>query len=476
MTLAKARPRMASIAWPMLAELLLGFAVGLMGLWLAAGISDTTAAAFALSNQVQVAFFLLFRIVSMGVSVVVTQNLGAGNRSGADETARASLGASTWLGLAVALLVFSSAGRLLRWVNAPPEVLTLAQPYLQTLALALLLDAYNASMASVMRAHLRTRDVMLNILSMHGLHLLLCFPLMRGFGPVPALGLVGFALALGLSRAFGLGLHLWLWRWRLDLVPRARDWWVVHWKRLGPVLHIGLPGAAENVAYRVAMLVSVSVVAGMGAQALATQSYAFQCMHIVVLFSLSIGLASEVLIGHLVGAAHLRQAHRLLRNSLMLGLLGSLLVSLLVAGTAQWTLHLFTNDPQIIASASTLLWITVLLEPGRTCNVIIINALRAAGDARFPVLAGAASMLFVMAGGSWLLGVHFQLGLAGVWIAYAADEWLRGLMMAARWFGHGWLPAAKAAHRRVQKHRVSTMGKLSNSGGIIPATDASESI
>ena len=470
MTHIVVRPRLVSIAWPMLAELILGFSVGLMGLWLAATLSDTSAAAFALSNQVQVAFFLLFRIVSMGVSVVVTQYLGAGNRIGADQTARAALGASTWLGLAVALVVFSGAGTLLRWVNAPSEVLTLAQPYLQTLALALMLDAYNASMASVMRAHLRTRDVMINILSMHSLHLLLCFPLMRGLGPIPAFGLVGFALALGLSRAFGLTLHLWLWRWRLNLVPRARDWWVVHWKRLGPVLHIGLPGAAENVAYRAAMLVSVSVVAGLGSQSLATQSYAFQLMNVVVLFSLAIGLASEVLIGHLVGAGSLRKAHRLLRKSLLLGFGVSVGMALLVASTAPWTLHLFTHDPQIIASATTLLWITVLLEPGRTCNVIIINALRAAGDARFPVMAGAASMLFVMAGGSWLLGVHFHLGLVGVRIAYAADEWLRGLTMAARWFGHGWLPAAKASRRRVQKHRVSTMGKVSNSDGIIAGT------
>jgi Na+-driven multidrug efflux pump len=130
-------------------------------------------------------------------------------------------------------------------------------------------------------------------------------------------------------------------------------------------------------------------------------------------------------------------------------------VAALAAATAPWTLRLFTQDREIIAAATTLLWITVLLEPGRTCNVIIINALRAAGDARFPVMVGAVSMLFVMAGGSWLLGVHFQLGLVGVWIAYAADEWLRGLAMAARWFLRGWLPSAKAARRRVLRQRLA---------------------
>ena len=64
-----------------------------------------------------------------------------------------------------------------RW---PGPVTALGTPYLQVLAFALVLDAFNANMASVMRAHLRTRDAMFNILAMHSVHLLLCLPMMRG--------------------------------------------------------------------------------------------------------------------------------------------------------------------------------------------------------------------------------------------------------------------------------------------------------
>ena len=436
-----------------MAELLLGFGVGLLGLWLASQESDSASAAFALSNQVLGTFFLLFRIISMGVSVVITQNLGAGNIGSANAIARAALGASSWLGLGAALVVFFGAAPLLGLLHAPAPVQGLGQPYLQMLAFALLLDAYNASMASVMRAHLRTRDTMFNILSMHALHLLLCLPLMRGYGPIPALGLPGFALAMAISRAFGVAVHLLLWRWRLQLVPVAHDWWRLRRGLLGPVLHIGLPGAAENIAYRLAMLVSLTVVAGMGTAQLATHTYASQVMNIIVLFSVSVGFAGEILVGHLVGAGQLHRANRMVRKSLAWGLAVSLLVAVTAAATAPWTLRLFTRDPDIIATATTLLWLTVLLEPGRTCNIVIINALRATGDAKFPVLAGAASMLLVMAGGSWLLGVHFGLGLVGVWIAYAADEWLRGLVMAWRWFGHAWVPAAIATRRRVFSQR-----------------------
>lgn len=441
------RPRLLHITWPLFAELILGFGVGLLGLWLAARASDNAAAAFALSNHLLSAFFLLFRIISMGVSVVITQNLGAGNRADADRTARASLGATTWLAIFTAVVVFFGAEVLLTTMNAPLPVLQLAKPYLQMLALALALDAYNATMASVMRAHMRTRDTMLNILAMHLIHLLLCFPLMQ------SMGLVGFAMAMGLSRAFGLALHILLWRWRLELIPLARDWWVVHSKVLSPVLHIGLPGAAENIAYRLAFLVSITVVSGLGATALATHSYTTQIMNMIVLFTAAIGFACEILIGHLIGAGQLHQANRLLRKCLLWGLGVSFCFALIAALTAQWTMRLFTQDAQIIASATTLLWLTVILEPGRTCNIVIINALRATGDARFPVVAGAASMLIVLAGGSWLLGVYFELGLIGVWIAYAADEWVRGLIMATRWFRFGWLPSAKKTRRRVIQQR-----------------------
>jgi Na+-driven multidrug efflux pump len=66
------------------------------------------------------------------------------------------------------------------------------------------------------------------------------------------------------------------------------------------------------------------------------------------------------------------------------------------------------------------------------------------------VAVGSVSMLIVLAGGSWLLGIHFGWGLPGLWIAYAADEWIRGLLMWRRWATLGWLPHARAVRRRLR--------------------------
>ncbi len=443
------KPRLAPVALPLFLELGLGMAVGLVGTALAARESDAAAAGFALAHQVAAMLFILLRIVGAGISVVVSQALGAGRRDQADAVARAALGASSWVGGFCAAMALGGAEPLMRLLNAPPEVLPLAAPFLQWMAPALLMDTWNAAMASVMRAHLRPRDVLAVVVAMHATHLVLALLLM------PRWGLAGFAAALAASRALGLVLHAWLWRTRLQLRPRASDLWRLPRAELAAVLRIGAPGAAENIAYRLAFVFSVGVVGSLGASSLATQAYVLQFNHFTLLAGLAIGLAGEIVVGHHIGAGRLHEAHRLVKRALALGLLLSVAVAGAAALAGPWLLRIFTQDPAILAAGAVLMWWSVLLEPGRTFNLVVINALRAAGDARYPVAVGALSMLVVLAGGSWLLGVVLGWGLTGVWIAYAADEWLRGLLMWRRWRRHGWVPHARASRRRLRAARAS---------------------
>lgn len=450
-----ASPRLLSLAWPLFTELLLGILVGVIGTMLAARQSDAAGGAFSLANHVAAMLFLLFRVIGAGVAVVVSQNLGGGRRDRADAVARATLGASSWIGGITALLALAGAGLLLRTMGAPAEVLPLAVPFLQALAPALLLDAYNASMSSVMRAHLRTRETLAVIVAMQAVHLAMVLPLMG------ALGLPGYALSLAISRLFGLVLHNLLWRLRLGIRPRRHDWVRLPRRELAAVMHIGLPAAAENLGWRLAFMVSVAVAAQLGAQSLATHAYVMQVLTCILLFALANGVAVEIVVGHQVGAGHLHAAHKLVRRALVVGLVLAAVVALAAALAGPWILRRFTQDEAIVAAGATLLWITVLLEPGRTFNLVVINALRAAGDVRYPVIAGAGSMLVVLAGGSWLLGWQLGWGLPGVWIAYTADEWVRGLLMWRRWARHDWVPYARATHRRMKRSRGGDGGPLS---------------
>lgn len=444
-------PRILPIAVPMFLEMAVGIAVGVVSTALAARVSDVAGAAFSLANHVFAMLFILFRIVGAGVGVVVAQTLGSGRRDAADEVARATLGASTWVGLFTAACALLGADPLLRLLNAPDEVRALGVPLLQALAPAMVLDAWNASMSSVMRSHLRSREALGVIIWTQCVHVGLALWWMPSGGWGWGWGLVGYAAALSASRMAGIAAHLALWRGRLNLRPQWSDVWRLNRRALSGVLRIGLPGAAENIAYRAAFVVSVAVVGSLGAGALATQAYVLQISYVAVMASLAVGLSAEIVVGHLVGAGRLHEAHRLVKRALAAGLMLSLIVAVVAATLGPWLLSGFTQDPTILAQGAVLLWFTVILEPGRTFNLVVINALRAAGDARYPVMAGAASMALVLAGGSWLLGQVWGWGLVGVWVAYAADEWCRGLLMWRRWVQLKWVPHARAVHQRMRR-------------------------
>ena len=441
-------PRLASIAGPMFAEMALGLLSGLVGTALAARQGDAMGAAFGLANQVAAMLFVLFRIVGAGIGVVIAQALGGGHRGAAERSARAAIGASTWVGGGCALLALAAAWPLMRLMHAPADVLPQAAGFLQWLAPTVLLDAWLTALATVLRSHLKVRSTLKVMLLMQLLHLGLAWPMMTAWG----WGLAGYAWALLLARGVGIALLLWLWRQELGVAVQRADWWRLQLATLRPMLAVGLPGAAENIAWRLAYMTSIAVVGSLGTVALATHAYVMQVVHLLLPFSMAIGLSAEIVVGHLVGAGQLHSANRLVRRSLARGLGLAAVVALCAALAGPWLMRRFTADPRIIVLGSQVLWLVVAVETGRCFNLVLVNTLRAAGDARYPVTAGAVSFAAVLAGGSWLLGVGLGAGLAGVFAAYAADEWLRGLLMWRRWVSLGWVPFARRAHRRLQRH------------------------
>ncbi len=450
------RPRLLSITWPIFSEHLLHASVGILFVWLTARISDSTAAAFGLSNQIMTFFVILFRLVGIGASVVITQYLGAGDRAGAERIARASLAAGLSLGMFSAIVIWLGADALLALLKLPDDLRPEARPYLLLLGAALIFDSLNSTMASVLRAYTFTRATLLLIVTMYASSLVIGLPFMYGSFGLPRLGLVGIGIGFVASRIIAQILYHWLWQRRLHIRPHVEDWWKIRVAALKEMMHIGLPGAGENIAYRISFTANLAIVAGFGATALATHTYILQISYFVLLCGLAIGFGTEIVVGHQIGAGQLHDANRLVRKALRFGLTGAFCVAGIVALCGKTILGAFSSDPAIVSGGATILCILVLLEPGRTFNLVVINALRATGDARFPVVFGVFSMFFVAVGLAWLLGIHFGLGLVGVWLGFAADEWVRGIAMYIRWRRHAWVPHARRTRRRIIKQRVET--------------------
>jgi putative MATE family efflux protein len=447
----KVRPSLNAVAAPIFGEFLLGMTVAMAGLYLASDTSDAAAGTFGLTQQVLETLFVIFRVLAIGLGVVVTQLIGSGQRDAVRRTSYMALAASTWAGLLAASWLLLGKGFTLDLLNAPAEVVPLAIGYMLLLAPAMLLEAYNISMAAVLRAHLFARESLFIMVAMHGTHLLLAFVFMRGLGSWDGWGLNGYAVAFLLSRGLGLLLHLGFWQQRMDLHPKLHHWWALPMRTLGPVLRIGLPGAAQELGYRLAFMVSLSATARLGVAALATHSYTLQTLKYVLLISMAIGWACEIMVGRMVGAGRLREADRMVKKGVRSGMLASGSLVLIAALAAPWIMRAFTKDPAIIQAAQTLLWMSVALELGRVFNLVVIGALRATGDVNFPVYASIGSFALLLGLGSYFMGRWW--GLPGIWAAYVADECLRGGLMWWRWRQKGWLAHARKTLRGLRRAR-----------------------
>lgn len=219
------------------------------------------------------------------------------------------------------------------------------------------------------------------------------------------------------------------------------------------ILNIGLPGAGENLSWHAQYMVMTSVIATFGTIALATHGIYFQIVLILMIFSISIGMGTEILVAHYTGAMKLDLANRQLMRSVKLGEIVTILITFHIPlGTGAFLVSIFTSDQQVLALASTLFIITAFQEPGRILNIIIINSLRATGDTKFPVIMAVISMWGISIPIGCFLGIYMGWGLMGVWIGFAADEWVRGIAMFIRWKTKIWHKTAKKLYETTLKN------------------------
>ncbi|AOX99433.1 MATE family efflux transporter [Jeongeupia sp. USM3] len=447
---APQRPTLFQLAWPLFLEQLLHMLVGMIGVFMVSHIGDSAVAGLSAANQVVSLCIMVFGFVAIGGSVVLTHHIGAGDRQGTRSVAVAAIAVNAWLGLALGIVVAVLADPLLRAMQLSDALRGYARPYLVIVGASLCLEAVNLSVSAVLRAHGHSRTAMWVSLAQNVVSACGNAVLLFGLLGAPVLGVEGVAYATVLGRIVALLALILLLGRALGWHPQLRELLVVPADVLRRILHIGLPAAGEKVSWYLAFMTITALSARLGDTTLATQTYAMQLVHIVVLTSVAIGLATEILIGQLVGAGEFDAAYRQVLQSLKLGWLFAGSMALLVALAAPWLLGLFTADAAIIATGTVLMYIGIVLEPGRVANLVAINALRAAGDVRYPVVVGMLSMWTILVGGAWLLGTALGLGLAGVWLAMLCDEWLRGVLMYRRWQQRGWLVQAGAIHRRLR--------------------------
>jgi putative MATE family efflux protein len=426
------------LTWPIFLELLLFMLMGTADTLMLSGVSDDAVSAVGVVNQFVFICILIMEVVGNGAAIVVSQYLGARKTREASRISALAITLNLGLGLTVSSALVLFGDRILARMNLHGVVLEYATTYLHMVGGFLFLQALINVFSSLIRTYGFTRQSMFVSLGMNVLHVGLNFALIFGHFGMPALGVSGAAISTVASRAIALGVFVWLLNRVIPVPMRARDYVTLTGEYIRKVLKVGLPSAVEQLTYQACQTVFLYYVTFLGPVALASRQYANAISHYVFLCSLAIGLGSSILVGRLVGANRPDEAYRQALGGLKWALGITVVVDIVIISVRVPLVGLFTDNADIVRVATQVILIGFILETGRAFNLVLVNSLRAAGDATFTVYMGFLSMACM----SLSLGYYFVfklgLGLAGVWLAVAADEWVRGLTMWLRWRSRAW--------------------------------------
>ncbi len=423
---------------PVFIEIALVMMLGAVDTVMLSRYSDNSVAAVGLDNQLISLVFLVYQFFSMGAAILCAQYFGAGLRQRLVQVVGMALVVNLLVGLSVSALLFFFAEGLLHLMGLRPELMGDGLIYLRLVGAFSFFQALSLTFS----ASLRSADKVIYPMIVTGIvnvtNMLGNYALIFGHWGFPRMGVEGAALATVVSRGISMVLLATIhFRVHIRRFP-LRYFRPMPWQELRNLLHIGIPAMSENISYSLSQVVITYFINQISNEALAARTYCVNMIMFVYLFCVSSTQGGEILVGHLVGQRRHQAAYVLGNYFFRLSLIITLAGSALLALTGKSILTMFTDNEEIIRMGCWVLVIDLFLEVGRASNIFAVGTLRATGDAIYPVVIGIIYQWSIAVGLGYVLGIPLGYGLLGMWVAFALDENVRGVILMRRWRSKKW--------------------------------------
>ncbi|WP_017811150.1 MULTISPECIES: MATE family efflux transporter [Paenibacillus] len=434
------------LTWPIFLEVFLFMLMGIVDTLMLSDVSDNAVAAVGTSNQVISIAILILEVIGNGAAIVVAQYIGSRKVLEASRITALAITLNLSVGLLLSTTFLLFGGHLMAAMHLQGEILALAESYIAIVGGAIFLQALINTLAAVIRTYGFTKETMFVSVFMNVLHVGLNYLLIFGHWGLPQMGVQGAAISTIVSRLVCVVIFFWLMYRVMEVRIQIADYFRMSKEYILKILKIGVPSAVEQVTYQMCQLVFVFYVTYLGSEAMASRQYANNISTFIYLFSIAIGMGTAIIVGRLVGANRKEEAYHRVWNSVKWAMGATLVMDVIIILMREPLIGMFTSNPEVIRMASQVILLSFLLETGRTCNIVIINSLRASGDAKFPVYMGLISMVCMSLPLGYLFVFKMDLGLAGIWLAIAADEWVRAVIMYFRWKSRAWQKHSLVQH------------------------------
>lgn len=433
-----ARMNIRTVVWPIFVEQLMRMSLMTLDIFMLAQYSDDAVAAVGLTGHFIFFLMLSYMIVSSGSAILIGQNLGANNPKVAQQYSQNGLLLAILGSVIIGALFYFGSPAFIQVYNLEPTVETFAVQYSVIIGGLSVGISLSIMLSTILRAYGYSKSPMLiqllaGFINLVGNYIALFPP----FG-LPQTGVAGVAFATVFSQLVS-AIICWYIIKHHRIPISGKQVFKPDAKKLKRILKLGFPNAGESISYTMAQITIMFFVAMLGTAALAAVAIVQTLSRVIFVFSMSLGNGAQILSSYFIGQGRAQELKRNVHRYWVIGLVVSSAVTLAMILTRDGIAGIFSDDPETQRLIAILIIASLFLESGRALNLIVIAALKGAGDVVFPVQVGIVAMWGVGVLFSYLFGIYWGLGVVGVWIAVGLDEWVRGIIMIFRWQSEKWV-------------------------------------
>ena len=352
-----------------------------------------------------------------GISSAIARALGGGRRDDANALVLHAVLISLGFGLLFMLVMLLGGRWIYSLMGGHGEALEAALLYSNwVFAGAALIWFFNA-LSALIRG---TGNMMMQAVVMVGgaialvpLSALLIF----GWGPVPAFGIVGGALALLAYYAVGSLIYVVYLKSKGSLLRLSWTGITLRKPLFWDILRVGLVGIFSTAATNLAIGFAVAMVARFGTAAIAGYGTASRLEYLLVPLVFGIGGPLVAMVGTCIGAGQRERAMRATWVGAALSFAIAESVGLVAALFPHAWLRLFDTDPAMLEAGAHYLRIVGPTYGFFGVGIVLYFASQGAGKLLWPVIGNIVRLAIALAGG-WL-AIHYWNSLTGVFVAQA---------------------------------------------------------
>jgi putative MATE family efflux protein len=433
------------LAWPTMLTNIIGGLQGIVDhVMVGHFVGFAANAGIGVATQIWIVIIVFITSLFTGMSVLVARFAGAGDEAKVDRTVyQAFLTAMTISLLVMAPLGYFLAPSLLDLVNAAPEVQREALPYLRIMFLFSSGMLLFFMLSGALRSAGDARTPMVLGIVMTVLNIVLNVILIRGAGPIPALGTAGAALGTVIA-ATAVGAYavyrLWHGGWVVSFPPGMSlrpDWTVIR-----ALFRFGLPTGIQGIAMNVGGVLMLAFIGSLAESAAAQAAFAVSYSQLFSFITwTSVGLmgAAAAVAGQNLGAGHPDRADAAVHVAARIGVTGAAFVGALFLFFPEQLLAVFgMNEPVAVRLGTQLL--RVLSVSGLFIAVALTytGGLQGTGDTRSPLYISIVSQVIIPLGICFVIQQTGTLEPLHIWLAILAGHATRCLLSVIRFNQGQW--------------------------------------